>query len=67
MPKTLSRILVTSAAGYIGRPTVPELREKGFPLSAFVRRRDARSVELEPAGAEIFVGDIHDFAICKPH
>ena len=30
-------------------------------MRAFVRRRDARSVALEAAGAEIFVGDIHDF------
>ena len=61
MSETLPRILVTSAAGHIGRPTVLQLREKGFPVRAFVRRRDARSVALEAAGAEIFVGDIHDF------
>lgn len=61
MTGTKPRILVTSAAGHIGRPTVLQLLEKGFPVRAFVRRRDARSAELEAAGAEIFIGDIHDF------
>lgn len=61
MPRTKPRILVTSAAGHIGRPTVLLLRQKGFPVRAFVRRRDARSAELEAAGAEVFVGDLHDF------
>lgn len=61
MPSTNPRVLVTSAAGHIGRPTVLQLRQHGFPVRAFVRRRDARAAELEAAGAEIFVGDIHDF------
>ena len=55
------KILVTSAAGHVGRPVVLQLRALGFPVRAFVRRRDARSVELEQAGAEIFIGDIRDF------
>ena len=55
------KILVTSAAGHVGRPVVLQLRQLGYPVRAFVRRRDVRSVELEQAGAEIFVGDIRDF------
>jgi uncharacterized protein YbjT (DUF2867 family) len=36
------------------------LLEKGFPVRAFVRRKDARSERLRRAGAEIFVGDLFD-------
>lgn len=61
MPPLPPRILVTSAAGHIGRPTVLQLLSEGFPVRAFVRRRDHRSAALEAAGAELFVGDIHDF------
>lgn len=51
------KILVTSAAGKTGLPTVLQLREKGYPVRAFVRRRDRRSAQLERAGADIFVGN----------
>jgi len=54
------RILVTSAAGRTGSVTVLGLLKKGFPVRAFVRRKDARSDALRTAGAEIFVGDIFD-------
>lgn len=54
---TLPAILVTSAAGKTGLPTALQLREKGYPVRAFVRRRDLRSERLERAGAEIFVGN----------
>lgn len=50
-------ILVTSASGKTGLPTALQLREKGFPVRAFVRRRDHRSDTLKRAGAELFVGD----------
>ena len=55
------KILVTSAAGHTGAPAVHQLLEKGFPVRAFVRRRDARSDALEARGAEIFVGDLFDY------
>ena len=51
------KILVTSATGKTGTPTVLQLLEKGFPVRAFVRKRDHRSKALERAGAEIFVGN----------
>ncbi len=54
---TLPNILVTSAAGKTGLPVALQLREKGFPVRAFVRRRDARSETLRRAGAELFVGN----------
>lgn len=51
------KILVTSASGKTGLATALQLLEKGFPVRAFVRRRDHRSETLERAGAEIFVGN----------
>ncbi len=57
---TKPRILVTSAAGRTGSAAVLQLLKKGFPVRAFVRRRDARSAALEMAGAEIVVGDLFD-------
>lgn len=54
---TQPKVLVTSAGGKTGLQTALQLREKDFPVRAFVRRRDRRSVTLERAGAEVFVGD----------
>jgi len=51
------KILVTSAAGKTGLPTALGLRERGYPVTAFVRKRDHRSAQLERAGADIFVGN----------
>ncbi|WP_420333919.1 NmrA family NAD(P)-binding protein [Roseibium sp.] len=51
------KILVTSAAGKTGLPTALQLRENGYPVRAFVRRRDSRSALLERAGADVFVGN----------
>lgn len=55
------KILVTAAAGHVGRPAVLQLLEAGFPVRAFVRRKDERSQVLEQAGAEVFVGDLRDY------
>ncbi|KPA21127.1 NAD(P)H azoreductase [Shimia sp. SK013] len=51
------KILVTSATGKTGVPTVLQLLEKGFPVRAFVRKLDDRSQALEHAGAEVFLGN----------
>jgi NAD(P)H dehydrogenase (quinone) len=51
------KILVTSATGKTGLQTTLQLLEKGFPVRAFVRRRDNRSETLERAGAEICLGN----------
>ena len=37
--------------------TALQLRAKGFPVRAFVRRQDHRSKRLASAGAEVFVGN----------
>ena len=51
-------ILVTGAAGKTGKAVTQQLLEKGYPVTAFVRRRDHRSEALANAGASIFVGDL---------
>jgi nucleoside-diphosphate-sugar epimerase len=61
MKMTKPKILVTSAAGRTGAPTVMELLANGYPVRAFVRRRDARAEALERAGAELFIGDMFDY------
>ncbi|MBT3885736.1 MAG: NmrA family NAD(P)-binding protein [Rhodospirillaceae bacterium] len=58
---TKAKILVTAAAGHTGSQAVMQLLEKGFPVRAFVRRKDARAIRLEQAGAELFVGDGLDY------
>ena len=57
----LPRILVTSAAGHIGRHTVELLLDAGFPVRAFVRCKEVRSDDMARRGAEIFVGNLNDF------
>lgn len=54
---TKPNILVTSAAGKTGLHVVLQLRKKGFPVRAFIRKRDHRSDLLAQAGAEIFEGN----------
>ncbi|MEM7061122.1 MAG: NmrA family NAD(P)-binding protein [Pseudomonadota bacterium] len=53
-------ILVTSAAGKTGLPTALQLRERGFPVRAFVRHDDARAEKLRRVGADIFIGNQYD-------
>jgi uncharacterized protein YbjT (DUF2867 family) len=53
-------ILVTGATGKTGSAVVAQLREKGVPVKAVVRTRDARSARLERLGAEIAVADLFD-------
>ena len=55
------KILVTSAVGRTGTAAALQLLEKGYPVRAFVRRRDVRAVALEQAGAELAIGDLFDF------
>jgi len=54
---TKPRILITSAAGKTGLPTALQLLAKGYPVRAFVRREDQRSIKLKLAGAEVFIAD----------
>ncbi len=57
---TLPKILVTSAAGKTSFAAAVQLLEKGFPVRAFVHRQSHRAELLRNAGAEIFVGNMHD-------
>ncbi len=54
------KILVTSATGKTGSAAVRQLLEKGYPVRAFVHRKDHRSEALAKAGADVFVGDMSD-------
>lgn len=54
------RILVLTAAGKTGLPLALRLLDEGFPVTAFVRREDARSARLWAKGADLVVGSITD-------
>ncbi|MET8699639.1 NAD(P)H-binding protein [Kitasatospora sp. NPDC004723] len=54
-------ILVTGAAGRVGavgRSVVENLRRRGLPVRALVRRADERADALRATGAEVVVGDL---------
>ncbi|MFG2693167.1 NAD(P)H-binding protein [Kitasatospora sp. NPDC048407] len=54
-------ILVTGAAGRVGavgRSVVEELRGRGLPVRALVRRDDERAKALRATGAEVVVADL---------
>jgi uncharacterized protein YbjT (DUF2867 family) len=53
-------ILVTGSTGKTGTHVVRQLRERDYPVRAFVRRLDERSEALAKLGAEIAVGDFTD-------
>jgi len=57
---TKPKFLVTSAGGHTGAAAVQQLLEKGYPVRAFVHRRDARAEALHKAGAEIVTGNQFD-------
>lgn len=57
----MSPILVTGASGRVGsvgRFVTKQLRLRGFPVRAMVRRDDDRAQALRSIGAEVFVGDL---------
>ncbi len=56
------KILVTGAAGKTGSRVVEQMLERGFPVRALVRRRDARSARLESLGAHVVVADLLDLS-----
>ena len=57
---TNPKILVTGATGKTGGAVVAQLLEKGFPVRAIVRSRDARSKQLDRLGVETVVADMYD-------
>ena len=54
------RILVLTAAGRTGMLIALQLLSEGFPVTAFVRKEDARSERLKAKGADIAVGSLTD-------
>ncbi|UVO49669.1 NmrA family NAD(P)-binding protein [Sphingomonas sp. SUN019] len=56
----LPKILVTGATGKTGQAVVDLLLDKGFPVRALVRARDARSAALDRRGVETVIADIFD-------
>ena len=57
-----SPILVTGAAGAIGRNLTTMLLAKGHKVRALVRREDERADALRRLGAEVVQGDLTDLA-----
>ncbi|ADG98754.1 NmrA family protein [Segniliparus rotundus DSM 44985] len=55
-------ILVTSAAGGVGRPLVRSLRERGFDVRAFVKNDAQAQLARSDGAAEIVVGDLRNRA-----
>ncbi len=53
-------ILVTSATGHTGLPTVVGLLDRGFPVRALVHRDDGRAQRLRELGAQVVVGSLDD-------
>ena len=56
------RVLVTGAAGFVGRALTTHLLESGVPVRALVRRRND---ELARHGAECVVGDLLDERVVR--
>ncbi len=53
-------VLVVSAGGHTGLPTVLELLHRGYPVRALVHRDDARAERLRQHGAQVVVGSLDD-------
>jgi NAD(P)H dehydrogenase (quinone) len=63
-----TRFLVVGAGGShgaTGNHVARQLLERGLPVRAFVHRADQRADELRALGAEIAVGDIHDYLVVR--
>ncbi|NOU46036.1 MAG: NmrA family NAD(P)-binding protein [Bacteroidales bacterium] len=56
------KILITSATGKTGFQAATHLLNDGYPVKIYVRSRNTRALELEKAGAEIYLGDLTDYA-----
>jgi NAD(P)H dehydrogenase (quinone) len=63
-----TRFLIVGAAGRngaTGNHAARQLLARGLPVRAFVRQADDRADELRALGAEIAVGDIHNFEVVR--
>ena len=61
MTNSTDLFLIIGATGNTGAHTVRLLREGGHRVRAFVHTLDQRSARLAEQGAEVVVGDLHDF------
>src|SRR4030081_1789226 len=62
------RFLIVGAGGRngaTGNHAAKQLLAQGHPVRAFVRQADQRAEELGALGAEIAVGDVHDFDVVR--
>ncbi len=55
-------MLITSATGKTGFQATIQLLKDGYPVKIFVRSRNAKALELEKLGAEIFIGNLTNYA-----
>jgi NAD(P)H dehydrogenase (quinone) len=63
-----TRFLVVGAGGShgaTGNHVARQLLARGLPVRAFVRQADQRADRLNGLGAEIVVGDLHDFEVVR--
>ena len=63
-----TRFLIVGAGGRhgaTGNHAARQLLARGLPVRAFVRQADQRADELRELGAEIAVGDIHDYQVVR--
>lgn len=56
------KILITSATGKTGFPTVVQLLRDGYSVRILIRSRNAKATELEKLGAEIVIGSLTNYA-----
>lgn len=59
-------ILVTGATGKTGSKTVENLRKAEASVRALVHRENGASEHLKSIGADVVVGDFHDFHSIRP-
>ncbi|MGQ0811540.1 MAG: NAD(P)H-binding protein, partial [Nitrospiraceae bacterium] len=59
----MTRVLITGAAGFIGRRLVTALSNRGYSVRALVHRPTDLTAFQEPV--EVVVGDVEDSAAMK--
>ncbi|WP_312901604.1 NAD-dependent epimerase/dehydratase family protein [Chryseobacterium taichungense] len=60
----MKRILITGITGYIGGTVAKKLLDKNYQVIGLIRN-DAQARELQAAGIETIVGDIHDETVLR--
>ena len=60
----MKKILITGITGYIGGTVTQKLLDKNYQVIGLIRN-DSQAKELEAAGIETIVGNIHDEAVLR--